>query len=74
MQYRLEALPTVKASLIASDSRCIEWTYGKIWLVKRVLAEFLAGRVAAGWMDGEEAIGVARDWLYESAARRYRVG
>ncbi|MEK3911034.1 glucuronate isomerase [Paenibacillus sp. FSL H7-0331] len=73
MQYRLEALPALKSSLIASDSRCIEWTYGKIWLVKRVLSEFLAERVASGWLDHAQAIEVARDWLYESAARRYRV-
>jgi hypothetical protein len=73
MQYRLEALPPIKASLIASDSRCIEWTYGKIWLIKRVLCQFLAERVSGGWMDCDEAIDVARNWLYESAARRYGV-
>jgi hypothetical protein len=73
MQYRLEAIPPLKASLIASDSRCIEWTYGKIWLIKRVLGEFMAERVASGWLDEEGAIDVARSWLYESAARRYKV-
>lgn len=73
MQYRLEALPTLKSSLVASDSRCIEWTYGKIWLVKRALTEFLAERVAAGWLEEAEAAAVAHDWLYASAARRYGV-
>ncbi|TVY06937.1 glucuronate isomerase [Paenibacillus cremeus] len=72
MQYRLEALPSMNSSLIASDARCIEWSYGKILLVKRLLGEFLYERIQSGWIDRELAIEVAKAWLYDSAAERYR--
>ncbi|WJH32394.1 glucuronate isomerase [Paenibacillus sp. CC-CFT747] len=73
MQYRLEALAPVKSSLVVSDSRCMEWVYGKVWLIRTALAEFLADRVCAGWLDEEEALELARMWLYESAAKRYGI-
>ncbi|MFH5185828.1 glucuronate isomerase [Paenibacillus sp. TAB 01] len=73
MQYRLEALPAAQCSLIASDARCIEWSYGKILLVKRLLAEFLYEQIEKGWLDETVALQVAEEWLYKSAARRYGV-
>ncbi|MDO8585758.1 MAG: glucuronate isomerase [Armatimonadota bacterium] len=72
MQKRLEALPPSKCSLVVSDGRCIEWCYGKILLVKRLLADFLFDRIQQGWLDREEALRVAREWLYGSAAGRYK--
>ncbi|WP_248927651.1 glucuronate isomerase [Paenibacillus hamazuiensis] len=71
MQYRLEALPGIKSSLIASDARCIEWSFGKILLVKRLLGEFLSEKIQAGWLDEDTAEHVAKCWLYQSAADRY---
>ena len=71
MHYRLEALAPLKSSLIVSDARCIEWTYGKIHVVKRLLAGFLDEQVEKGWLDLEEALRCAEEWLYGSAAKRY---
>ncbi len=71
MQYRFEALALLKSSLIVSDARCIEWTYGKIHVVKRLLADYLEGQVAKGWIDREGALYCASEWLYGSAAKRY---
>ncbi|MCS7464877.1 glucuronate isomerase [Paenibacillus doosanensis] len=71
MQYRLEAIPAIKSSLIVSDARCIEWSYGKIYLVKKLIGEFLYKQIEAGWLDEETALQTAKGWLYESAARRY---
>lgn len=73
MQYRLEALPAMKSSLIVSDARCIEWAYAKTVLVKKLLAEFLQDQMERGWLDKETAIRVARGWLFESAANLYRL-
>ncbi|CAG7617125.1 glucuronate isomerase [Paenibacillus allorhizosphaerae] len=73
MQYRLEAISPIKSSLIASDARCIEWSYGKILLVKKLLAEFLFERIESGWVDKETALFAAREWLYGSAAKRYGI-
>jgi glucuronate isomerase len=72
MQYRLEGLPPAKSVLIASDARCIEWAYGKVVLVKHLLAGFLNEEIARGWIDREDALWVAREWLYGAAATRYR--
>ncbi|CAN7691873.1 glucuronate isomerase [Paenibacillus sp. LjRoot153] len=71
MQYRLEALPAIKSSLIVSDARCMEWSYGKIVLVKKLVSDFLWGQIEAGWIDYDTAIYVAENWLYQSAAKRY---
>jgi glucuronate isomerase len=71
MQYRLEAVPAAKSSIVASDARCIEWCYGKILLVKRLLADFLCDQVEDGWLDRDTALWVAIEWLHDAAARRY---
>jgi hypothetical protein len=71
MQYRLEAISPMKSSLVVSDARCIEWSFGKILLIKRLAAEFLAEQTARGWLDEETALLTAREWLYSSAAARY---
>lgn len=67
-QYRVEALPSSRSCLIASDARCIEWCYGKILLVKTLLADFLFKQVEDGWLDEALALRVARDWLHDTAA------
>lgn len=71
MQYRLEALPAMKSSLIVSDARCIEWSYGKIMVIKRLAGEFLWQQIEAGWIEQETALQIGEDWLYRSAAKRY---
>ncbi|MFO8082544.1 MAG: glucuronate isomerase [Armatimonadota bacterium] len=71
MQYRMEALPPAKSALIASDARCVEWCYAKVMLVKRLLAEFLQQQVDRGWLDEDDALWMAREWLHDSAMRLY---
>lgn len=71
MQYRFEGLPAVKSSLIASDARQIEWAYGKILVVKRLMAQYLFEQVQQGWCDAALALETARQWLHDSAATRY---
>ncbi|QOT10856.1 glucuronate isomerase [Paenibacillus sp. JNUCC32] len=73
MQYRLEALPASKSSVIVSDARCMEWSYGKILLVKKLAAEFLWERVTSGWIDEETALQTAEEWFYASAVKRYGI-
>ncbi|MCU6707514.1 glucuronate isomerase [Paenibacillus sp. J5C_2022] len=73
MQYRLEALPASKCSLVVSDARCIEWSYGKIWLIKRLAADFLWERLTQGWIDEGTALRTAEQWLYGSAMKRYHL-
>ena len=71
MQARVEAVPASKSALVASDARCIEWCYGKILLVKWLLADFMRRQVRQGWLTQDDALWVAREWLHDAAARRY---
>ena len=71
MQERLEAVPASKSILVASDARCIEWCYGKILLVKRLLADFLYRQITLSWINEADALWVAKEWLHDSADRRY---
>jgi hypothetical protein len=71
LQTRIEAVPASKSAIVASDARCIEWCYGKILLVKWLLADFLRGQVKSGWLSKNDALWVAAEWLHDAAARRY---
>jgi glucuronate isomerase len=71
LEQRLEALAPLKCPVLASDATCIEWCYGKTMLVKTLIAEFLAGKVAAGWISEECATRTASAWLYEAPAAYY---
>ena len=71
LEQRLEALAPLKCPVLASDATCIEWCYGKTMLVKTLIAEFLAGKVEAGWISEECATRTASAWLYEAPAAYY---
>jgi glucuronate isomerase len=71
MAQRLEALAPLKCPILATDATCIEWCYGKSLLVKTLVAEFLAGKVKAGWLSEECAMRTASAWLYEAPAAYY---
>jgi glucuronate isomerase len=71
MEQRLEALAPLKCPILASDATSIEWCYGKTMLVKTLIAEFLFGKVQAGWISEDCAIRTASAWLYEAPAAYY---
>lgn len=71
LEQRLEALAPLKCPVLASDATCIEWCYGKTMLVKTLVAEFLSGKVEAGWISEDCAIRTASAWLYEAPAAYY---
>lgn len=71
LEQRLEALAPLKCPVLASDATCIEWCYGKTMLVKTLIAEFLAGKVEAGWISEDCALRTASAWLYEAPAAYY---
>lgn len=73
MQKRFEAIPPSKSSLIVSDARCIEWCYGKVLLIKHLVADYLYKQITSGWINRDEAMWIAKEWLYMSAAVRYGV-
>jgi len=71
MLKRIEALPACKSAIVVSDARCIEWAYGKILLIKRLLADLLTEQVDHGWLSADDAFRVAQGWLHDTADRLY---
>jgi len=66
MAERLEMLPLNKQIGFFSDAYCSEWTYGKIQMVRKLLAQVLAGKVALGQYTFDEAVGIARAILFDT--------
>ena len=64
---RLDMVPLNKQIGFFSDAYCIEWTYAKACMVKKVLARVLAEKVELGQYDVDLAVSVARAVLFESA-------
>ncbi len=69
VEERLDRLPSNKQIGFFSDAYCVEWVYGKLGLVRRCLADVLAGRVEAGQFSMDEALGVAQRILYDAPQR-----
>jgi len=66
MAERLEMLPLNRQIGFFSDAYCLEWTYGKMLLVRKLLAGVLADKVALGQYTFDEAVGIAAATLFDS--------
>jgi hypothetical protein len=66
MNERLDMLPINKQVAFFSDAYCLEWSYGKLRLVRKMLASVLAERVERGQYSREDALAIARAILYET--------
>ncbi len=66
MSERLDMLPTNKQVGFFSDAYCLEWTYAKVFLVRRQLAQVLAERIDRGQYSLAEALKIAEAILYDS--------
>jgi len=66
MEERLDMLPLNKYIGFLSDAYCIEWTYAKSVMVRRLLTEALANKVALGMYGTDMAVDAARAILYET--------
>lgn len=66
MDERLDMLPINKQIGFFSDAYCIEWTYAKSVMVRRVLGSVLADKVAYGQYDMDMAVAVARQLFFDS--------
>lgn len=71
MRYRVEALSATRATFVASDASCIEWSYIKILLVKKLMARFFHNQIEKGWLDEDAALFTARHWLHDTAETLY---
>jgi hypothetical protein len=69
MNERLDMLPLNRQVGFFSDAYCVEWTYAKAGMVRRVLAKVLADKVSMGQYDFDSAVSIAREMLYETPQR-----
>ena len=66
MAERLDMLPVSKQVGFFSDAYALEWTYGKALLVRKQMAQVLAGKIKQGQYSRDAALAVARAILYET--------
>jgi hypothetical protein len=66
MRDRLDMVPLNRQVGFFSDAYCAEWAYAKAVIIRRQLAEVLAGKVAQGQYDIDEALDIARAILFET--------
>ena len=66
MSERLDMLPLNKQVGFFSDAYAVEWTYAKVVMVRRIMAQVLARRVEQRQYSREDALNIARAILYES--------
>ena len=66
-EMRLEELPSIRSSIIATDAYVIEWCYIKMNIIKETLYEFMKDEIARGHIDEDMAVRVASDWFSGTA-------
>jgi hypothetical protein len=63
---RLDMVALNKQIGFFSDAYCVEWTYAKAMIIRRQLAAALADKVAQGQYTEDDALGIARQILFET--------
>ena len=58
MRERLEMVPANKQVGFFSDAYCVEWSFAKAVLVRKILARVLAERIELGQFDRADGPGV----------------
>lgn len=66
IRERLDMVPTNKQVGFFSDAYCVEWSYAKAIIVRRLLARALAANVDRGQYSVTDAIDIARAILFET--------
>jgi hypothetical protein len=67
LHERLDMLPVNKQIGFFTDAYCADWSYAKSVMIRRILAEVLAEKIARGQYDKELALTVAHAINYETA-------
>ncbi len=70
---RLMALPMVKLHAFFSDAYNVEWSTGKLALLRRELSRVLAELILSGYLSESQAPEIAKCLLSENATRLYKL-
>jgi len=68
---RLDMVPPCRLMGFFSDAYCAEWSYGRLRLTQRVLANVLAEKIEQGFYTKRQALDVARKVLFEAPAQMF---
>ncbi len=78
MEERLDMLPANKQCGFFSDAYCVEWSYAKSQIVRKMMADVYGAKVRSGQYSRDTALATARAVLLESpqslCGMRPRVG
>ncbi len=66
MGERLDMLPVNKQVGFFSDAYCVEWSYAKSRLVRKLLAQVLGQRIEQGQYSLDDALSIARAICYDA--------
>jgi hypothetical protein len=66
MAERADMLPSNKQIGFFSDAYCVEWTYGKAILVRKMMAQVLAHKIERGQQTMAQALDFSRAILFDS--------
>jgi hypothetical protein len=66
MAERLDMLPVNKQIGFFSDAYCIEWSWAKAEMIRRVLAKVLEDKIRLGQYDQESALSVAKSIFFDA--------
>ena len=66
MGERFDMVPANRQIGFFSDAYCVEWTYGKAVLIRKLMAQALAQRVESGQFSMDDALNFSRTILFEN--------
>lgn len=66
MTERLDMVPVNKQVGFFSDAYVVEWSYAKVIIVRKQMAQVLAEKIVQGQYSSDEAVSVAREILFET--------
>ena len=66
MTERLDMVPLNKQVGFFSDAYTVEWAYAKAIIVRKQMARVLAEKVTQGQYSFNDAVGIARQILYQT--------
>ena len=67
MNYMCILSPVNKQIGFFSDAYCVDWTYAKAVMVRKIMAQVLADKIVIGQYSRDDATSIAKGILYESA-------
>jgi hypothetical protein len=63
---RLDLLPLNKQIGFFTDAYSLEWTYGKAFVIRKVMSRVLADKIESGQYTRRDALDIAREILFET--------